>query len=52
MILASRSIVFNAMFSHDTKENRSGEIVIADMDVNVVQGMLEYIYSGHVKDIK
>ena len=52
MILTSRSVVFDAMFSHDTKENRSGKIVIEDFDINVVQGMLEYIYSGHVKDIK
>jgi len=51
-ILASRSPVFDAMLSHDMEEKKSGRIVIEDLDVDVVQGMLEFIYSGHVKDIK
>jgi len=51
-ILASRSPVFDAMLSHDMEEKKSGRIVVEDLDVDVVQGMLEFIYSGHVKDIK
>jgi len=51
-ILASRSPVFDAMLSHDMEEKKSGQIVIVDLDVDVVQGMLEFIYSGHVKDFK
>jgi len=51
-ILASRSTVFDAMLSHEMEEKKSGRIVIEDLDVDIVQGMLEFIYSGHVKDIK
>jgi len=51
-ILASRSPVFDAMLSHDMEEKKSGRIVVEDLDVDVVQGMLEFIYSGHVNDIK
>merc|ERR1712142_628510 len=52
VILASRSPVFDAMLSHDMEEKKSGRILIEDLDVDVVQGMLEFIYSGHVKDNK
>ena len=44
--------MFHAMLSHDMKEKRSGRIVIEDLDVDAVEGMLEFIYSGRVKDIK
>ena len=48
MILAGRSPVFNATFTHDMEENRSGRIVINDLDVDTVGKMLAYIYSGKI----
>ena len=48
MILAGRSPVFNATFTHDMEESRSGRIVINDLDVDTVGKMLAYIYSGKI----
>ena len=50
-ILAGRSKVFNAMFSHNTEEKRNKLITIEDFDSDVVHAMLKYIYSGQVKDL-
>jgi len=48
MILAGMSPVFNATFTHDMEESRSGRIVINDLDVDTVGKMLAYIYSGQI----
>jgi len=45
-ILAARSPVFAAMFSHDMAEQRKNEVVISDLGGPVVRAMLEYIYAG------
>ena len=54
MLLATRSEVFRAMFSHPTKESTSGRIEITDVDPAVFEQMLAYIYTGfspHVDSI-
>ena len=51
MILAGRSPVFNAAFTHDMEKSKSGRIVINDLDVDTVGKMLTYIYSGKVSGI-
>ena len=48
VVLAGRSPVFSAMFTHDMEENRSGRIEIRDFDVDTMDSMLSYIYSGKI----
>ena len=48
VVLAGRSPVFNAMFTHDMEESRSGRIEIKDLDVDTMDSMLSYIYSGKI----
>jgi speckle-type POZ protein len=50
-ILSARSSVFQAMFHHDMKENKNGEVIISDLDFSTVNDMVRYIYSGRVEDI-
>jgi len=49
--LAGRSAVFNAMFTHDMEESRSGRIDIKDLHVDTVGEMLAYIYSGKIANM-
>ena len=51
-ILAARSSVFDAMFSHDMEEQIRNRVEIKDLDVNIVQGMIDYIYSGQVIELE
>merc|ERR1719483_509749 len=51
-ILASRSPVFAAMFSHDMSEQRKNEIKITDLPPSTVKSMLEYIYCGQFDETK
>jgi len=51
-ILSARSPVFDAMFSHDTKEQARNRVEIKDLDVKVVQDMIDYIYSGQVTELE
>ena len=50
-ILAGRSSVFDAMFTHDMEENRSSKVDIQDLDGETVHDMIVYIYSGKVDKI-
>ena len=36
------------MFTHDMEESRSGRIEIKDLDVDTMDSMLSYIYSGKI----
>jgi speckle-type POZ protein len=45
-ILAMRSPVFAAMFQHPTKEMLSGEVEVEDVDPDVFQEVLRYLYTG------
>ena len=51
-ILASRSTVFDAMFTHDMEENRNSKVDIVDLDGDTVHDMIVYIYSGKVTDME
>ena len=46
VILAARSEVFKAMFTHDTQEAQEGKVTITDVEPSVVNSMLKYIYTG------
>jgi len=50
-ILAARSDVFSAMFENDMLENETNQVVIKDLVKEVIHPMIEYIYTGNVKDI-
>jgi speckle-type POZ protein len=45
-ILAMRSPVFAAMFQHPTKELQTGEVEVEDVDPDVFQEVLRYLYTG------
>jgi speckle-type POZ protein len=45
-ILAMRSPVFAAMFLHPTKEMQTGEVEVDDIDPDVFQEVLRYLYTG------
>jgi speckle-type POZ protein len=45
-ILAMRSPVFAAMFLHPTKEVQTGEVKVDDIDPDVFQEVLRYVYTG------
>jgi speckle-type POZ protein len=45
-ILAMRSPVFAAMFQHPTKELQTGEVEVDDINPNVFQEILRYLYTG------
>ena len=48
-VLAARSDVFAAMFSHRaTKESESGEVVISDLEPDVLEQLLHFVYSDNV----
>ncbi|GBM97274.1 Protein maternal effect lethal 26 [Araneus ventricosus] len=50
-ILGVRSPVFNAIFSHDMKENASRSVDIPDLNADTVRRMLVYIYTDKVCNI-
>lgn len=47
-ILSARSPVFAAMFQHQTKENVTGSVDVHDIEPEVFNIMLRYIYTGQV----
>ena len=48
LILATRSEVFDAMFKHHMKENSTNQIKIEDIQPEVFQELLRFIYTGRV----
>ncbi|XP_051055224.1 speckle-type POZ protein-like [Phodopus roborovskii] len=50
-ILAARSPVFRAMFQHDMKENRTNRVEIHDMEPQVFQAMMGFLYTGKAPDL-
>jgi len=51
-ILAERSSVFEAMFTHGMKEAMESSVTIKDMDADTCQQMLQFIYSNKVEDLE
>ena len=49
LILSARSEVFAAMFQHPTKENLTNQIKIEDIEPDVFQELLRFIYTGRVQ---
>jgi speckle-type POZ protein len=47
VILAARSPVFDAMFQHDMKENKTNEAEITDVTPAAFKALLKFIYTGH-----
>ncbi|XP_062537360.1 speckle-type POZ protein-like isoform X3 [Armigeres subalbatus] len=51
-MLASQSIVFEAMLDSDMTENHQNRIIICDFEYEVIEQMLLYIYTGKVPKLK
>ncbi|XP_065208017.1 speckle-type POZ protein-like [Planococcus citri] len=51
-ILSARSSVFAAMFTDQMKENKQNQVEIADMNGEVVQDMLRYIYTDKPEKLR
>lgn len=51
-ILASKSPVFYAMFCNNTKEANDNLVEINDFSFDVIKDMVQYIYTGDVKDLE
>ncbi|EFX78801.1 hypothetical protein DAPPUDRAFT_53148 [Daphnia pulex] len=51
-ILSARSPVFAAMFDHETAENLSHQVKINDVDPEVFQELLRFVYTGRIPAIK
>ncbi|CAD6204152.1 GSCOCG00009889001-RA-CDS [Cotesia congregata] len=51
LILTTRSCVFEAMFSYDMKEKKENEVTITDIDCEVFEKLLEYIYTDKVENL-
>ena len=49
VILASRSLYFEALFSHNFKENAQKEITFNDIPYEIFLVMLKHIYSDRVQ---
>jgi len=50
-VLASRSPVFEAMFSYNMSETEKKEVEIIDIGLNTVRDMLTYMYTGKIEDL-
>jgi hypothetical protein len=47
-ILVARSPVFAAMFQHEMKETKTGQVSIQDIQPDIFKQLLQYIYSGRL----
>lgn len=51
-ILAARSRVFSAMFQHEMTERNNGIARITDIDAEVMQEVLRFVYTGKVNNLR
>lgn len=51
-ILSARSPVFEAMFKHGLKESNEKQTEITDVEVDVFEAMLKYIYTNKIPDLE
>lgn len=52
-IISTRSPVFEAMFEHeDMKENKNNEVIVEDIDEDVFEELLHYIYTNETLKIE
>lgn len=47
-ILSANSDYFDAMFVHDTKENKSGEVILEEVDGLCVRKCVDFMYNGEI----
>jgi len=50
-ILGIRSPVFEKMFAHDTVENRESKVIIDDIEPDIMQVLLRYMYTGDLDGV-
>jgi len=52
VVLASKSLVFKAMFSNVMRETKTGNVKIVDAESEIVEEFLRFIYTGEVQNLK
>ncbi|GIX98059.1 TD and POZ domain-containing protein 2 [Caerostris darwini] len=50
-ILSARSPVFNKIFHHDMQESERNTVDIADVPMDTLRKLVEYLYTGVVEDV-
>ncbi|XP_057318156.1 speckle-type POZ protein B-like [Microplitis mediator] len=50
-ILSTRSPVFSAMFTHEMKEKKDSEVTIPDIDPDIFNKMLKFIYTDEINNL-
>ncbi|XP_057317942.1 speckle-type POZ protein B-like [Microplitis mediator] len=51
IILSARSPVFLAMFTHEMKEKKENTVTIPDIDPEIFEKILEFIYTDNIDDL-
>ena len=51
-LLVARSQVFAAMFEHDMEEAKHNRVEVKDVDSEVMDQMLRFIYTGKAPDLE
>ncbi|XP_057318225.1 speckle-type POZ protein B-like [Microplitis mediator] len=51
LILSARSPVFLAMFTHEMKEKKENTVTIPDIDPEIFEKILEFIYTDSINDL-
>ncbi|KAI6231211.1 Speckle-type POZ protein A-like protein [Aphelenchoides besseyi] len=52
LVICTQSAVFKSMFKHELSEKKSNIVDIKDVDEEVVETMLRYLYSGKVENME
>ncbi|XP_033209274.1 TD and POZ domain-containing protein 1-like [Belonocnema kinseyi] len=52
LFLVARSPVFQAMFEHNMKESQEHKITITDIEPEIIDHLLQFIYTDTVEDLK
>ncbi|XP_057318314.1 speckle-type POZ protein B-like [Microplitis mediator] len=51
LILSARSPVFFAMFTHEMKEKKENTVTISDIDPEIFEKILKFIYTDNIDDL-
>ncbi|TRY75438.1 hypothetical protein TCAL_09507 [Tigriopus californicus] len=51
-MLAACSNVFDVMFTHDSSEKETNEVIITDVQLKTLEKLLEFVYTDEIKDFE
>ena len=52
LLFSARSPVFNAMFEHEMEEKKHGRVEITDVEPEVMNEILRFIYTGKAPNLE